>query len=376
MKKIKERIRITSPSITQKEIDMVTEAAKNAWGKNAYSYIRRFEQEFAKYIGVKYAMATSSCLGALHLSLLALDIKKGDEVIVPDITWVSTALCIKYVGATPVFADIDEKTWCIDPKSIKKNITKKTRAIIPVDLYGHVADMNPILTVAKKHNLFVIEDAAEAIGAKYYGKKAGSFGDFSAFSFHGTKALTTGEGGMLLTNSESLYKRAYFLGNLAKSSTKAFWVQEVGYKYLMSDLQASLGLAQLSRINDLVSKKTRVFKLYEERLGNINGLTLNSQEKNTVNSYWMVTVILDKKFGLEKEEIMRKLNEKNIDPRPFFYPLSSMPPFKTKVNNPVAYDISERGINLPCGHNITDEEVNDVCHSLLEILNVSKRYDR
>jgi len=371
MKVINKRIRITSPSITRKEISLVTEAATNAWGKNAYSYIRKFEKEFAEYIGMKYAIATSCCLGALHLAVLALGIKEGDEVIIPDITWSSTAFCVKYVGAVPVFADIDKKTWCIDPEDIKKKITKKTKAIIPVDLYGHIADMNKIFEIARENEIFIIEDAAEAIGAKYFEKNAGSFGDFSAFSFHGTKTLTTGEGGMLLTNSKKLYQRANFLGNLGKSKEKTFWNLEIGYKYLMTDFQAALGLAQLSRIKELIAKKRQIFKWYKQQLNDIPGIRLNYEEENNVNSYWMVTVLFDKKLNLNKQKVMRELDRKNIDPRPFFYPLSSMPPFKTKVNNPVAYDISSRAVNLPCGHNITKKEVDYVCSSLLEILNIS-----
>src|SRR3990167_4145471 len=245
MNKYPYRIPITQPSITDVEIRSVNQAIRHGWGKNAYSYISKFETEFANYIGVKYAMTTSSCTGALHLAMLSLGIKSCMEVIVPDITWAATVFPISYVGAKPIFVDIDKNTWCLDPAQIEKQINSKTKAIIPVHLYGHPADMDAINKIARRYNLYVIEDAAESIGAEYKGHKTGSLADIAVFSFHGTKTLTTGEGGMFLTNNRKIYERAKFLNNLAKSPDKIFWNLEIGYKYLMSDIQASLGLAQL-----------------------------------------------------------------------------------------------------------------------------------
>ena len=369
MNKYPYRIPITQPSITDVEIRSVNQAIRHGWGKNAYSYISKFETEFANYIGVKYAMTTSSCTGALHLAMLSLGIKSGMEVIVPDITWAATVFPISYVGAKPIFVDIDKNTWCLDPAQIEKQINSKTKAIIPVHLYGHPADMDAINKIARRYNLYVIEDAAESIGAEYKGHKTGSLADIAVFSFHGTKTLTTGEGGMFLTNNRKIYERAKFLNNLAKSPDKIFWNLEIGYKYLMSDIQASLGLAQLSRIKTLLTKKKQIFNWYYRRLKNIPGVYLNFQAKNNINSYWMINVVIDKKYKINKQQLMQKLDSYNITPRPFFYPLSSLPPYKTKVNNPVSYDLSSRAVNLPCGYNITQKEVNYICDILIKIIN-------
>jgi perosamine synthetase len=360
-------IPITGPSITEKEVKYVSEATRNGWYKNANKYIGEFERKFSSYIGTKYAIATSSCTGALHIALASLGIGKGDEVIVPDITWIATAAAVRYVGARPVFADIEPDTWCIDPRKMEKKITKRTKAVIPVHLYGHPADMAAIMAVAKRHNLRVIEDAAESIGSLYNGRKTGSFGDFSCFSFHGTKILTTGEGGILLTNNGRLYKRAYFLSNQGKSK-KPFWNTEVGLKYKMSNMQAALGTVQLSRIEEMIGKKIEIFNWYKERLGDVPGIKLNAERPGCKNNYWMITAILDKKFGLKKEALMKKLLKYGIVSRPFFYPLSSLPPFSEKTNNSVAYSLSPYALHFPCGLNITRSQVGYVCGTLLKIL--------
>jgi len=213
IKKIKKLIPVTGPWITKNEIKYVAQAAKDGWNENHTKYVTLFENKFAEYIGRKYALATSSCTGALHLSFLSLGLKKGDEVIVPNITWVATVEPLYWMGIKPIFADIEPDTWCIDPNDIERKITKKTKAIVVVDLYGHVADMNSILKIAKKYNLKVVEDAAEAVGSEYYGKKAGSFGDVSVFSFHGSKTMVTGEGGMLLTNNKKIIEKARYYKN-------------------------------------------------------------------------------------------------------------------------------------------------------------------
>lgn len=363
-------IPIAGPSITLKEVDYVSKAVRYGWYENAYKYVSEFERKFADYIGVKYALATPSCTGALHLALLAMNIKNGDEVIIPDITWAATVFPVSYVKANPVFADIDPDSWCLDPDKIEMKITKKTKAIIPVHLYGHPADMKKILSLAKKFGLKVIEDAAESVGASYFGKKTGSMGDAGCFSFHGTKTLTTGEGGMLVTNNKKIFDRAKFLSDQAKSPKKAFWNLEVGYKNKMSDIQAALGIVQLSRLDELIVKKRKIFNWYKKRLGNISGIILNCEKVDCRSSFWMVTMIVDKKYKMTKLQLMDKLLKYNVVSRPFFYPLSSLPPYRTKVNNPVAYAISEYAINLPCSLAITQEEVGYICRSLLSILSL------
>lgn len=371
-----ERLLVSGPWITQKEIDYVTDAVTNAWYGNANLYHERFEKAFAEYLGVRYAIALPSCTSAIHLSLLALGIGPGDEVIVPDATWIASAAPITYVGATTVFADIDERDWCLSAESFAACITPRTKAVIPVDLYGGMPDMDAILEVARRRGIAVIEDAAEAIGAEYGGRRAGSFGDAGVFSFHGSKTLTTGEGGMLVTDNEDLYKRALFLRDHGrKPGDKMFWNREVAHKYKMSSMQAALGLAQLERIDELITRKREIFDWYRSELSGVEGLTLNPEPAGTRSGYWMVTVILDSQFGLKKDYLMQELSARNIDSRPFFHPLSSIPAYEhteeasaARARNHISYRLCPYGINLPSGLNLNREAVSYVCGALLEVI--------
>jgi len=371
-----ENIPVTGPWITQKEIDYVADATANAWYSNADMYHGQFEKAFADYIDVRFAIVLPSCTSAMHLSLMSLGIEAGDEVIVPDITWIATAAPITYVGATPVFADIDKKTWCLSAKSFEECITSKTMAVIPVDLYGNMPDMDAIKDIARRHNIAVIEDAAEAIGSEYKGKKAGSFGDTGVFSFHGSKTLTTGEGGMMVTDREDIYHRVLFLRDHGrKPGEKMFWNTEVAYKYKMSSMQAALGLAQLERIEELIARKRRIFAWYQENLFDIEGIALNYEAYNTKNTYWMTTALLDKGTGIQKEDFIEIMNRKKIDCRPFFYPLSALPAYKhlgqakqARLRNHVSYEISPYGVNLPSALNMSEVMVRYVCAALMEIL--------
>lgn len=378
----KNRIFVSGPSITQKEIDYVTEAVKTAWYDNANYYNNKFEEEFAKYVGRKYAITLPSCTSAIHLSLLALGIKSGDEVIVPDVTWIATAAPISYVGATPVFADIDEKTWCIDAKSLKERITTKTKAIITVDLYGNMPEYDEIVQLANEYNIPIIEDAAEAMGSTYKDKRAGSFGEAGVFSFHGSKIMTTGEGGMLVTDDKAIYDRCLKLRDHGRAEgSKMFWNDEVGYKYKMSSLQAALGLAQLERIDELVAKKREMFSWYKKELENIEGIWLNYENENFKSIYWMITVCWDKnKYNLSKEEFIDEMRNYNIDTRPFFYPLSEEPAYKNIVNNEFlrkknlsSYKISAYAINLPSGMNVSRKDVKIICYRIKEVLQSKKQ---
>ena len=373
-----ERIPISGPWISQKEIDYVTDAVTNAWYSKANMYHERFEKAFAEYIGARFAISLPSCTSAIHLSLLSLGVSRGDEVIVPDITWIASSAPVSYVGATPVFADIDEKTWCLSADSFEQLISARTKAVIPVYLYGGMPDIDMICEIAQRHGIAVIEDAAEAIGSEYRGHKAGSFGDTGVFSFHGSKTLTTGEGGMLTTSSEEIYRRSLFLRDHGRNpGDKMFRNAEVAYKYKMSSMQAALGLAQLERIDELVERKRQIFSWYQERLDIIEGINLNYEAPTTKNTYWMVTVILDKKFGLKKEAVMALMSEKGIDSRPFFHPLSSIPAYwesgqaaEARRRNKSAYKVSPYGLNLPCGLNMTEEKVDYVCGVLKSSLGV------
>jgi perosamine synthetase len=374
-----ERIPVSGPWITQKEVDYVADAAQNSWYANANFYNERFEKSFAEYIGVNYAISLPSCTSAIHLSLLALGIGPGDEVIIPDITWIATSAPVSYVGATPVFADIDQKTWCLSGESFENCITPKTKAVIPVDLYGGLPDWDVVLEIAKKNNIYVIEDAAEAIGSEYKGKKAGVFGDTGTFSFHGSKTMTTGEGGMLVTDNEGIYNRILFLRDHGrKPGDLMFFNEEVAFKYKMSSVQAALGLAQLERIEELVEKKRQIFQWYKEELYEVEYIILNHEPPETKNTYWMVSVILDKRYNLQKHKLMELLIAKNIDSRPFFHPLSSIPAYKhlgesqiAHQRNYISYEISPYGVNLPSGFNMTKEKVKKVCGVLTETLQKS-----
>jgi perosamine synthetase len=369
-----ERIPVAGPWITQKEIDYVTDAVTNAWYSNANIYHDRFEKAFAAYVGRKYAISLPSCTSGLHLGLLSLGVGTGDEVIVPDITWIATSAPISYVGATPVFADIDEKSWCLSAESFADRITPKTKAVIIVDLYGNMPDMDAIQEIADKHGIAVIEDAAEAIGSEYKGRKAGSFGKVSTFSFHGSKTLTTGEGGMLVTDSDDIYQRCLFLRDHGRDPhSKMFWNTEVAYKYKMSSMQAALGLAQLERIEELVIRKRQIFDWYKESLGDFSGINLNHEAEGVKNTYWMVTVVLDEKLGVQKPELIERLKEKGIDARPFFNPLSTLPAYqgvlrKPQPQNTVSLSLSPFGINLPSALNLTQEQVNYITDFLTKCL--------
>lgn len=370
------RIPIAGPWITQKEIDYVTDAVTRTWYEDANEYQSRFETAFAAYTGRKFGSALPSCTSALHLALLSLGIRSGDEVIVPDITWIATSAPISYVGAAPVFADIDPVTWCLDAAAFEQSITPKTKAVILVNLYGNMPDMDAILSIARRHNIAVIEDAAESIGAEYKGKRAGSFGIASAFSFHGSKTLTTGEGGMLLTDDENIYNRCRFYRDHGRTpGEKMFWNTEIGYKYRMSGMQAALGLAQLERIDELIQRKREAFTWYQNQLRDFKGITLNEPGTHVKSTYWMVTAVLDPKFGVQKTELIDALSKEEIETRPFFHPLSSLPAYAkfpqaniARERNATAYRLAPYGINLPSSLSLTEEQARTVCGKLTEIL--------
>jgi perosamine synthetase len=371
-----EAIPVSGPSITAKEIAYVTEAVSSAWYGQANKYHDLFEKKFAAYLGVKFAVCLPSCTSAIHLALLALGVGPGDEVIVPDITWIASAAPISYVGATPVFADINPHTWCLSAAALEECITPRTRAVIPVDLYGGVPDWEAIRAVADLYGLAVIEDAAEALGSEYHGRKAGSLGDVGVFSFHGSKTLTTGEGGMLVTDRPEIYERVLFLRDHGRRpEDKMFWNTEVAYKYKMSSMQAALGVAQLERVDELVERKRQIFAWYQQGLAGVEGITLNFEAEGIKNTFWMVTAILAEQLGLSKERFIGLMKEHGIDCRPFFYPLSSLPAYRkvpqaleARRRNIVSYRISPHGVNLPSGLNLTAAQVRYVSQTLQDIL--------
>ena len=371
-----EHIPISGPSITQKEIDYVTDAVTNAWYQDANVYHERFESAFAEYLGVRHAVSLPSCTSAIHLSLMALGVGPGDEVVVPDITWIATSAPVSYVGATPVFADIDARTWCLSPESFEECITPRTKAVIPVDLYGAVADMDPITEIARRHGISIVEDAAQALGASYNGRKAGALGDVGVFSFHGTKTLTTGEGGMLVTDNTEVFDRVLVLRDHGREpGAKTFWNAEVAHKYRMSSMQAALGLAQLERIEELVAHKREIFSWYDDEIGATDGITLNYEAPTTTGTYWMVTAVLDRGLGIDKERLIEAMNDRNIACRPFFYPLSSLPAYensdealKARERNQTSYTLSPYSVNLPSAMSMTEDKARYVSSVLKDIL--------
>ncbi|GAA0832546.1 MAG: glutamine--scyllo-inositol aminotransferase [Cupriavidus sp.] len=364
------RIYYTKPSITELEVRYATDAAANGWGEHCYDYIHKFEQGFAEHLGVKHAIATSSCTGAMHLGLAALGIGAGDEVILADINWIATASPIVHLGATPVLVDILPDTWCLDPRKVEAAITPRTRAIIATHIYGSLCDMDALMAIGQRHGIPVIEDAAEALGSAYGGKRAGAIGTFGTFSFHGTKTLTTGEGGMFVTNDPALYERVLTLNNhgRARGETRQFWSERVGFKYKMSNIQAAIGCAQLERIDELVDKKRAIFQWYKEALAPLAAVAkMNVEHAGTVNGYWMPTLVFDQHAGFDREAVLKRFKDENIDGRVFFWPLSvlGVDGIPTDVDTPVAHDISPRSINLPSYHDMGPAEVERVANVLL-----------
>ncbi|MBA2541392.1 MAG: DegT/DnrJ/EryC1/StrS aminotransferase family protein [Deltaproteobacteria bacterium] len=367
------RIPVSGPWITEKEIAYVTDAVTNAWYENHASYHERFERGFERYLGVRHAVSLPSCTSALHLALAALGIGPGDEVVVPDVTWIATSAPIRYVGAEVVFADIDRSSWCLAADAFEAVITSRTRAVIVVDLYGNMPDMAAIREIATRRGIAIIEDAAEAHGSEQQGRKAGAFGDVGVFSFHGSKTMTTGEGGMLVTDRTDLFERVSCLRDHGRApGDRHFFNREIAFKYKMSSMQAALGLAQLERIDELITRKRQIFEWYRAGLAGLE-LQLNSESEGTKNTYWMVTALMPR-LGATKERWMELLSERGIDSRPFFHPLSSIPAYAgtpqaiaAAARNVVSYELGPWGINLPSGLNLDEVTVMRVCEAVREI---------
>jgi len=368
---VNERIPIAGPWVTDLEVRYVAEAAATDWYGDAGKSVALFEAEFAAYLGVGFAAAVPHGTAALHLAMAALDVGPGDEVIVPESTWVATAAPIKYLGATPVFADVDAKSWCMSADSLEQCISPRTKAIVTVDLYGGLPDMEAINLVAG--GIPVIEDAAQAIGSKLCGRPAGTLGAIGAFSFHGTKTMTTGEGGMVVTDVSDHFEKIARLRDHGRrpADFKYFVTSELAYKYRMSSLQAAFGRAQLARIDELVGKKRQIFEWYEEGLDDVRGVQLNPRLAGVENSFWMVTAVLDRACNLSARHLMELFDLHGVDTRPFLPPLSSLPAFaeydgsvKRATQNTVAYDLAARSVNLPSALSLTETQVARVCDLL------------
>jgi perosamine synthetase len=364
------RIPYTRPSVTELEVGYATDATRNGWGEHCYDYLNRFEAKFRDYLGVRHAIATSSCTGALQMGLAALGIGPGDEVVLADTNWIASVAPVVHLGAQPVFVDILEDSWCLDPAQVEAAITPRTKAILAVHLYGNLCAMDRLLAIGRAHGIPVVEDAAEAIGSVWHGRRAGSLGAFGAFSFHGTKTLTTGEGGMFVTDDDGLYERVLTLSNhgRARGQTRQFWPDVVGYKYKMSNVQAAIGCGQLERIAELEARKHAILQRYRELLDGCAGVTMNPEPPGTRNGAWMPTVVFGRDTGVTRERLQAAFGARDIDARVFFHPLSSLPMFAGARGGALAADIPTRAINLPSFHDMTDDEQRRVVEPLLELL--------
>ena len=368
-------IPVCEPTLFGNELKYVKECVETNWISSGGSFIEKFENNFAKFCDVKYGAACCNGTVALHLALSALNLKKGDEVIIPDFTIISCANAALYNQLNPVFVDVEKETWCIDPNQIEAKITERTKAIMPVHIYGQPCKMDEINHIAKKNNLFVIEDAAEAHGALYKGKKVGSLSDVAAFSFYSNKIITTGEGGMVVSNNQAIINRAKLLRNLAFIEPR-FKHNEIGYNYRLTNIAAAIGCAQMEKSDQLVDMRIKNANEYSERLKSAKWITLPPKNSWSKNVYWMYGILIDSNFKYSVKEIIQRLAQKGIETRSFFYPLHSQPvfnsvEFKNKVgisgDFPISNILSKQGFYLPSSSHLTIEQIEYICQVLLAL---------
>jgi perosamine synthetase len=369
-------IPVCEPTLKGNELQYVTDCIRTNWISSAGRYIEKFEESFSRFCGVKYGIACSNGTTALHLALESLSIKKGDEVIIPTFTMIATANAVIYTGAKPVLVDSEKETWNIDPSLIEKKITKRTKAIIPMHTYGHPCDMDPIIELANKHNLKIIEDAAEAHGAEYKGRKTGSLSDAAAFSFYANKIITTGEGGMVVTDEKEVMEKAKLLRNHAFGKPR-FLHKELGFNYRLTNVQAAIGLAQMEHAKELIEARINNAQIYNSLLKDVGGITLPPKKDWAKNVYWMYGILIQKNFGLKKDEVMLRLKEKGIETRSFFLPMHKQPVYQqnddrfpqTTGSFPVSEELFEKGLYLPSSSSLTKEEIKEVTEKIVEIKN-------
>lgn len=368
----RDRIFMYGPWVSDDDVDIVVDALRNGWYEHAYDYVEAFEADFARYHDRNYALMTPSCTTALHLLLKCLGIGPGDEVIVPECTWIATAAPITYVGADAVFCDIDPVTWCLDPKSVEAAITERTKAIVAVDLFGNMADMVALGEIAEQHGIALVEDSAEALGSELNNMRAGKFGVGSVFSFHRTKTITTGEGGMLLLDDDTLFERCKLYRDHGRAPY-SYLNEIVGFKYMPSNLAASLGYAQFKRIDQLIARKREIFATYRARLGDLPDVYLNPDQPGVTNGYWTPAIVFGPSYGISAEEVEKRMTAESLPTRPFFRPLSSLPAYPGREAagrraNPVAYDVSGRGLNLPAAYNLSSAQIDRICDGIERVI--------
>lgn len=365
-------IPVCEPYLNGNEIKYVNNAVSTGWISSSGSYVNKFEEAFSKYCDCKYGVAVCNGTVAIHLALVALGIGNGDEVIIPSFTMIATAFAVCYTGAKPVFVDADKETWNIDVNKIEEKITDKTKAIIPVHIFGNPCKMGKIEEIAKKHSLYIIEDAAEAHGAEYKGKKIGSFSDIACFSFFANKNVTTGEGGMVVTNNEENYKKAKYYKNVCFpiDSPRTYLHENIGFNYRMSNLHAAIGLAQTEKADEYRDLRIKNANLYKEYLKDCPGIIFQKDEENSLNVHWMNTIIIDKeKYGHNKDELVTHLKENNIDTRLLFKSMSrqkSLQDFGCDCTReyPVTDWLSDNGFYLPSASNLKQEDIRYICDTI------------
>jgi perosamine synthetase len=356
-------IPVYRPTVGTTEKAYVLDALESTWISSKGAYLDRFELEFPSYLGARHGIATCNGTVSLHLALAALGIGPGDEVIVPTLTYVASVNAVAYTGAVPVFVDSHAAYWNLDPALLEERITPRTKAIMVVHLYGHPADMDPIAAIAAKHGIHVVEDAAEAHGATYRGRKVGSFGVGGSFSFFGNKIITTGEGGMIVTDDDAFAERCRHLRGQGVSPTRTYWHDVIGYNYRMTNVAAAIGVAQLERIDHTLERKREIADRYRAGLNEVPGVAFQPEMDWARNVYWMVSVLVDPSL---RDGLMSFLGDRGIETRPFFYPAHTLPMYARGESFPVAERLSESGINLPSGPTLTDGEIDFVCEAVAQ----------
>ncbi len=373
------QVPLVKPALDGNELEYVTDCIKSGWISSQGKYVRQFEESFATFVGGRHhPLAVSNGTVALHLALVALGIGPGDEVIVPDLTFAATVNAVLNAGATPVIVDVDSRTMAMDPEAVAVAITQRTRAMIPVHLYGYPADMRRLMDLAIRHGIFVIEDCAEALGSRYEGSHVGLFGDIATFSFFGNKTITTGEGGMLLFRDASVCAKARILRDHGMSPDRKYWHEAVGYNYRLTNIQAAIGVAQLERADTFIDRKRWIANRYKQALRQSVQLTLPADSEDGVcqNSYWLYTVLLKPDYASCRNGILDFFRNKGIEARPVFFPLHRMPPYMTYADQAQSYTnsdyLSDAGICLPSSFGLTEDQieyVSSVLQSALDSVN-------
>lgn len=366
-------IPVSEPALGERELELVADCVRSGWVSSAGRYLDEFEQHWAEYCGMKHGIAVSSGTAALDVAVNSLRLEPGDEVILPSFTIISCAQAITRHGGLPVLVDCDPDTWCLDVDQVAARITSRTRAIMPVHMYGHPAEMDPLRELADRHGFVLIEDAAQAHGAEYKGRRCGGLGDISCFSFYANKIITTGEGGMVLTNDDEWAAHARAYRNLCFQSDRRFYHEELGENYRMTNMQAALGVAQLERVDEIVAHKRAMAAAYTEHLKSCEALQLPTEREWARSTFWMYGIVVDEATGMCAGDLAKRLQERGMQTRPFFLGMHEQPAFHRMAlfkgeEYPVTQMLARQGLYLPSGTALTDEQVTAVCAAVQEVL--------